>query len=173
MSNAIPVIRQDGEGERLWFAGGGVFTMKASTAETGGSFAMWEDHVVRGKTTPLHMHPNQDEAIYVLEGEILVHVDGEDHRVSERGLFVAPRGVPHAFLVTSETAHLLAVISPGDGEAFYRNVSEPATSPADASRPPDFPRLREEAERSEHIELLGPPPFDADQQVGTAAEANA
>jgi quercetin dioxygenase-like cupin family protein len=173
MSNAIPVIRQDGEGERLWFAGGGVFTMKATTAETGGSFAMWEDDVVRGKTTPLHMHPNQDEAIYVLEGEILVHVDGEDHRVGERGLFVAPRGVPHAFLVTSETAHLLAVISPGDGEAFYRNVSEPATSPADASRPPDFPRLREEAERSEHIELLGPPPFDADQQVGTAAEANA
>jgi quercetin dioxygenase-like cupin family protein len=173
MSDAMPVIRQDGEGEQLWFAGGGVFTMKATTAETGGSFAMWEDHVVRGKTTPLHTHPNLDEAIYVLEGEILVHVDGEEHRVGERGLFVAPRGLPHAFLVTSETAHLLAVITPGAGEAFYRSVSEPATSQADASRPPDFARLREAAERSEHIELLGPPPFDTDQQVGSAAGAKA
>lgn len=173
MNKAMTVIRQDGEGERLWFAGGGVFTMKATSAETGGSFAMWEDHVVRGKTTPLHMHPDQDEAIYMLEGEILVHVDGEEHRVGERGLFVAPRGVPHAFLVTSETAHMLAVITPGTGEAFYRSVSEPVTSNADASRPADFARLREAAEGSEHIELLGPPPFDMAQQAATAAEANA
>jgi quercetin dioxygenase-like cupin family protein len=173
MSNAIPVIRQADEGERFWFAGGGVFTMKATSAETGGSFAMWEDHVVRGKTTPLHVHPDLDEAIYMLEGEILVHVDGEEHRVGEGGLFVAPRGVPHAFLVTSETARLLAVMTPGAGESFYRSVSEPVTSEADAARPPDFARLREAAERSEHIELLGPPPFEADQQAAPAAEANA
>jgi quercetin dioxygenase-like cupin family protein len=172
MSNAIPVIRQDEEGERFWFAGGGVFTMKATSAETGGSFAMWEDQVVRGKTTPLHTHPELDEAIYVVEGEVLVHVDGEEHRVGERGLFVAPRGVPHAFLVTSETARLLAVMTPGAGEAFYRSVSEPANCEPDPSRPPDFARLREAADRSEHIELLGPPPFDPGQEaVPAAAEA--
>ncbi|MDX6672919.1 MAG: hypothetical protein QOH11_337 [Solirubrobacteraceae bacterium] len=169
MSNAIPLIRQDDEGERFWFAGGGVFTMKATSAETGGSFAMWEDEVVRGKTTPLHTHPELDEAIYVVEGEILVHVDGEEHRVGERGLFVAPRGVPHAFLVTSETARLLAVMTPGAGEAFYRSVSEPVGSATDASRPPDFARLREAAERSEHIELLGPPPFDMEKHAAPAA----
>jgi quercetin dioxygenase-like cupin family protein len=173
MSNVNPVIRQDGEGERFWFAGGGVFTMKATSAETGGSFAMWEDEVVRGKTTPLHTHPELDEAIYVVEGEVLVHVDGEEHRVGERGLFVAPRGVPHAFLVTSETARLLAVMTPGAGEAFYRSVSEPVDSATDASRPPDFARLREAAERSEHIELLGPPPFDMEQHAAPAAEATA
>jgi quercetin dioxygenase-like cupin family protein len=160
MSNPVAVIRQDGEGERLWFAGGGVFTMKATSAETGGSFSMWEDRMVRGKTTPLHMHPDMEEAIYVLEGEILVHVDGEEHHVGERGLFVAPRGVPHAFVVTSETARVLALISPGSGESFYRSVSEPATSMADASRPPDIARLRAGAEQSDSIELLGPPPFD-------------
>ena len=169
MSNAIPVIRQADEGERFWFAGGGVFTMKATSAETGGSFAMWEDHVVRGKTTPLHVHPELDEAIYIVEGETLVHVDGEEHRVGERGLFVAPRGVPHAFLVTSETARLLTVMTPGAGESFYRSVSEPASSGADASRPPDFARLREAADRSEHIDLLGPPPFDTDRQDAPAA----
>src|SRR5437899_3180286 len=152
MSNATAVIRQHDEGELRWFAGGGLFTIKATSAETGGSFMLFEDRVVRGKTTPLHVHPNMDEAIYVLEGEILGHVDGEEHRVGERGLFMAPRGVPHAFLVTSETAHLLVMITPGTAETFYRDASEPATSHADASRSPDFARLRDVAQQSDTIE---------------------
>src|SRR4051812_32742693 len=77
MSNAIPIIRQAEEGERMWFAGGGVFTWKATAAETGGAFLAFEDHLERGKTTPLHLHPDEDEALYVLDGELLVHVEGE------------------------------------------------------------------------------------------------
>lgn len=169
MSTAVPIIRQAGEGEQLWFAGGGVFTMKASAAETGGAFILLEDRMVRGKNTPLHLHPNEDEAIYVLEGELLVDVEGEQHRVGQGGLFVAPRGVPHAFMVTSETAHILSLQTPGTGEAFYRALTEPVRSAADASRPPDWARLREVAERSETIELLGPPPFAAAQQEAISA----
>jgi quercetin dioxygenase-like cupin family protein len=160
MSSAVPIIRQAGEGEQMWFAGGGVFTWKATAAETGGAFLLLEDRIARGKTTPLHLHPNEDEAIYVIEGEMLVHVEGEEHRVGPGGLFVAPRGVPHAFMVTSETAHVLALQTPGTGEAFYRDAGEPAGEETDASRA-DFARLREVAERSESIQLLGPPPFAA------------
>ena len=72
MTSAVPVIRQDGEGEQLWFAGGGLFTMKASSAETGGAFALFVDREVLGKPTPLHLHPDDDEVLYVLEGEIRV-----------------------------------------------------------------------------------------------------
>ena len=169
MSTAVPIIRQEGEGEQLWFAGGGVFTMKASAVETGGAFILLEDRMVRGKTTPLHLHPNEDEAIYVLEGELLVAVEGDQHRVGQGGLFVAPRGVPHAFMVTSETAHILALQTPGTGEAFYRALTDPVRSAADASRPPDWARLREVAERSESIELLGPPPFSAAEQEAIPA----
>ena len=124
MSNAIPIIRQAGEGEHLGFAGGGVFTVKASGAETGGAFLLMTHRSVGGKSTPLHTHP-EDEAIYVLEGELLVHMDGEEHRVGQGGFFVAPRGVPHAMLVTSETAHMLVLQTPGTGEAFYRDASDP------------------------------------------------
>ena len=160
MGNPRALIRNRGEGENLWFAGGGVFTMKASCAETDGAFMMFEDHVVRGKCTPMHRHPHEDELVYVLDGELLVHVDGHDHRVGKGGLFFAPRGVAHAFLVTSETAHLLCLQTPGSGEPFYRDVSEPSTSEADAARPPDLARLRAGAQRSDSIELLGPPPFE-------------
>jgi quercetin dioxygenase-like cupin family protein len=155
------VIRQHGEGEQLWFAGGGVFTMKATAAETDDAFVLWEDTMVQGKTTPLHLHPNEDEALYVLEGELLVHVDGEGHQVGSGGFFLAPRGVPHAFTVTSETARVLTLLTPGRAEAFYRDASEPVTSADDASRPPDFARLRAAAERSPSIEILGPPPSSA------------
>ncbi len=158
---AQALIRQDGEGDRFWFAGGGVWTMKASGAETDGAILFFEDDVVRGKTTPLHVHPYEDEGIYVLEGELLVHVDGEDHRVGERGFFFAPRGVAHAFLVTSETARLLAWQTPADGESFYRECSDPIGSEEDAARPSDFARLQSAAARSDRLEILGPPPFAA------------
>lgn len=80
--SATAIIRAEGEGEHLWFYGGGIFTIKATAAETGGSFFMFEDTMAQGKTTPLHLHPNEEEALYVIEGELLVHVGGENHRLS-------------------------------------------------------------------------------------------
>jgi quercetin dioxygenase-like cupin family protein len=171
MGTAQAVIRQDGDGEHLWFAGGGVFTIKASAADTNGAFTLLEDRVVRGKTTPMHLHPDMDETIYVLEGELLVDIDGEQHHVGQNGVFVALRGVPHAFLVTSETARLLGIMTPGSGESFYRDASDPVTSTADAARPPDLARLRNAAERSDSIQLVGPPPFTADQYEPAQAPA--
>jgi quercetin dioxygenase-like cupin family protein len=168
MTEPSPIIRADGEGERLWFYGGGVFTVKATAAETSGSLFMFEDTMAQGKTTPLHLHPEEEEAIYVLEGELLVHVDGTEHEVRAGGLFVAPRGVPHAFLVTSKIARVLAILSPGKAEAFYRGASEPATAETDASGPVDFDRLQQSAERNGGIEILGPPPFDP-SRIGSLA----
>lgn len=167
--SATPIIRQDGEGERMWFAGGGVFTWKATGQETGGAFLLLEDHMEKGKVTPLHLHPNQDEAIYLLDGEILVHVEGEEHRVGRGGLFFAPRGVPHAFMVVSETAHVLALAIPGDGESFYRTAGEPLESHVGDPQQPDWARLRKAAEASDSIEILGPAPFEAARREAAAA----
>jgi quercetin dioxygenase-like cupin family protein len=157
---AVPIIRDGGEGEQLVFAGGGLLTMKVTNAETAGSFMLFEDAMVRGKTTPLHQHEHEDELVYVLEGELLVNVEGREHSVKQGGLFFAPRGTPHALLVVSETARILCLQTPGSGEVFYRMVSDPSTSPDDAARPPDFARLKEGAQRSGRVSLLGPPPFN-------------
>jgi mannose-6-phosphate isomerase-like protein (cupin superfamily) len=159
MSAAVPIIRNEGEGERLWFYGGGLHTWKASAEETDGAFILFENLMTQGKTTPLHVHADEDEALYVLEGEILVHIDGSDHRVGPRGVAVAPRGVSHAFLVTSPTARVLTLQTPGSAESFYRGASEPASADIEATGPVDFGRVREAAERSGGMEVLGPPPF--------------
>ena len=165
MGTAVPIVRQEGEGERRWFAGGGLWTMKATAEETGGAFILFEDLMTKGKTTPLHTHPHEDETFIVLEGEIVVHVEGAEHRVGSGGVAVVPRGTRHAFLVTSETARVLALQTPGSGEAFYRDASEPSTGEADAERPPDLDRLRAAAERNpECIEIFGPPPFEATRE---------
>ena len=161
MSAAVSIVRADGEGEHLRFWGGGVLTMKATAEETGGAFLLFEDLMAQGKTTPLHVHSNEDEALYVLEGELLVHIDGQDHRIGPHGVAIAPRGVPHAFLVTSHTARVLTLQTPGSAEPFYRGASEPANADADPSGPVDFARVRESADRTGGMQVLGPPPFEA------------
>ncbi len=168
MTTGVPIIRQDGEGELMWFAGGGAFTWKATSEETGGAFLLMDDRMEQGKVTPNHRHPSHDEAIYVLEGELLVDVEGEQQPVGAGGFFFAPRGVAHAFMVTSETAHILSLQTPGTGESFYREAGETALTAEDAARPADWARLRAVAERSEFIELLGPAPFAAAQEAAAA-----
>src|ERR687894_1668674 len=169
MSTAGAIIRRDGEGERRWFAGGGVHVMKATAEETDGAFMLLENRMTRGKTTPLHTHPNLDETLIVLEGEILVYAEGREHRVGPRGVAVAPRGDSHAFMVTSDSALILFLQTPGSGEAFYRDASEPSTDETDVLRLPDLDRLRAAAERHpDIIEILGPPPFEAAKE-GAAA----
>jgi quercetin dioxygenase-like cupin family protein len=173
MSTAVSIVRAEGEGEHRRFWGGGLLTIKASAEETGGAFFLFEDLMAQGKTTPLHTHAHEDETLYVLEGEILVHLDGAEHRVGPHGVAIAPRGVPHAFLVTSPTARLLTLQTPGSAEAFYRGASEPATADADPAGPVDFARVREAAERSGGMQLLGPPPFAAPGAGTTVAPAAA
>jgi quercetin dioxygenase-like cupin family protein len=167
MSAAVSIVRNDGEGERLWFYGGGVHTWKASSEETGGALMVFENHLSQGKATPLHVHANEDEVLYVLEGEILVHINGKDHRVGPRGFAFAPRGAPHAFLVISPEARILCLETPGTAEAFYRGASEPAADDTAPSGAVDFARVRESAERSGGMQVLGPPPFEASQGATT------
>lgn len=73
--------------------------------------------------------------------------------------------------MTSETAQILALQTPGSGEAFYRDASEPSTNVADAQRPAEFDRLRAAAKRNPGcIEILGPPPFEAAKEVAARAQ---
>src|SRR5262245_48258078 len=107
------IVRPHGEGEQRWFYGGGVHTWKVLAEQTGGALSIFEDSLERGKVTPLHSHPDHDEVIFVIEGEILVHAGGEPRTVGAGGLVVNPRGVVHALTVTSERARILAITTPG------------------------------------------------------------
>jgi quercetin dioxygenase-like cupin family protein len=158
-STPVPFTRAESDGEKRWFYGGGVHTWKATSKDTGGAFLLFEMRMDQGKLTPLHTHPESDETMYVLEGEILMHMDGQEHHVGVGGLAVAPRGVPHAFLVVSESARLLCLHTPGCGEAFYWGASEPIVDGGPESGSVDFARVQASAQQNGGIEILGPPPF--------------
>lgn len=154
------IMREGGEGERRSFAGGGMHVWKARSEETGGAFHAFEDHLVRGKMTPLHVHPNADDTLYVLEGEILYHADGEQHRIGRGGFVTALRGTPHAFMVTSESARLFCVMTPGEGDRFYLDASEPLSDGVEADGSVDLARLKlAAAANPAAVQILGPPPF--------------
>jgi quercetin dioxygenase-like cupin family protein len=160
MTTPVPIIRAAGEGDRQAFAGGGLHTWKLLTEDTDGAFFVFEDVMVQGKVTPLHLHPEAAETVFLLEGEIVVHIDGTEHQVSAGGMTFVPKGTPHAFQVVSDTARLLTLQTPGIGQAFYRGASDPATS--DDADTVDLPRLQASAQQNQRgIEILGPPPFTA------------
>ena len=151
-----PIVKSAGEGERRWFIGGGTHVWKATAGDTHGAFFAFEDILEGGKTTPLHRHPDCDEISYVIEGEVLVHADGEERPAGPGSMIWTPRGTPHAFLVTSPSARLLFLQVPGSGDAFYQAASEPFEG---SSKKVDFGRLRQVAERTGSTVILGPPPF--------------
>lgn len=162
MSTAIPVVIEKDAGEAIWF-GGGLFTFKVTTEETGGAFMLIDDIALRGKATPLHSHPGHDETFYVIDGELLLHIEGKEHAAGPGAIAAIPRGVPHAFLVTSESAHFITFVTPGDAnaEAFFRQAGEPAPgrTPPPEGTPLPIERIVAAGKETGFMEMLGPPPF--------------
>jgi len=121
-----------------------------------------EEVARQGKMTPLHTHPGEEEAFYILDGQARIYIDGAERSPSGGGFLSVPHGVPHAYLVTSEVARLLILITPGSGtmEAFFREAAEPAAErvPPEAG-PLDIERIAAAAERTGAVDILGPPPF--------------
>jgi quercetin dioxygenase-like cupin family protein len=154
----VPIARHAGEGEALWFLGS-LVTIKASGEDTGGRLAVVEHLSPRGSGSPLHVHRNEDESFYVLEGELTLWVDGQTI-VAQAGSFVyGPRDVPHTFIVSSEEARFLLIAEPAGFDDFVRVVGEPAQQlviPPPATEPPDIAALSAIAAQY-GIEVLGPP----------------
>jgi quercetin dioxygenase-like cupin family protein len=161
MSSVAPIVLADRGGESLWFDGG-LLTFKVTGAHTAGALLLLEVLQPEGKTPPVHVHPEADETFYVLDGELLVHIDGTEHSARKGGVLVVPRATPHTFVVTSQTARILLAFTPASAvmEDFVRRASQPAADPTLTARPPDSERYQAAAERS-GLEVVGPSPFEA------------
>jgi len=77
-----------------------------------------------------HIHPRQDETIYVLEGEIEQCLETEK-RILKKGdaAFIGMGTVHGSFNVAAETARLIAVLSPSVTEAGYELVDVSGEAP--------------------------------------------
>jgi quercetin dioxygenase-like cupin family protein len=148
-------------GEALWF-NNDLLTLKATGAQTDGAYFLVEEVARRGKVTPLHVHPAEEETFYMLDGEAVIHLDGDERSLGVGAVVAVPPGLPHAYLVTSETARVLILITPGSAamERFFREAGEPATERVlPEAGPLDIERIAAAAGRTGAVEILGPPPF--------------
>jgi quercetin dioxygenase-like cupin family protein len=157
-----PIALGPGEGEHFSFFGG-LTTIKADGAGTGGRMMLTEQTAPRGSGSPLHVHHNEDEWFYILEGELTIWVAGQTI-VAPAGSFVfGPRDVPHTFIVSSEEARFLLVTQAAGFEGFIRTLGTPtrfAEIPPLPAAPPDMaPVLQAAADHG--LEILGPPGIPA------------
>ena len=109
-------------GERLTF-GEGTVVVRASADTTGGAFTVIEK-VPPLLDTPLHVHANEDEMFYVLEGEHIVQCGEDEFRLGPGDLVFLPRGVPHAQRrVVPGEGRFLVLASPLGLEGFFRELA--------------------------------------------------
>jgi mannose-6-phosphate isomerase-like protein (cupin superfamily) len=136
----------------------GRMTVKASGAETGDAFSQIEADDPRGDATPRHVHHNEDETFYVLEGEMTIVVGDERIDLGAGDFCFAPRGIPHATIVRSERARVLTTISPAGLEQLFIACGVPVTGdepPAGMVMPPMDEVVR--LFGSHGVDIIGPP----------------
>jgi quercetin dioxygenase-like cupin family protein len=141
----------------LWFIANRA-RIHLAGADTGGAFDLVEVEGRVGDMPPLHVHHDHDETFVVTEGRISLHLPGRSVELGAGESFFAPRSVPHAYRVESETARWFGIGNPPGFAEFVREASDPAQDdgfpPADYL--PDLERIGGAA-AGQGIELLGPP----------------
>lgn len=130
--------------------------------DTDGRLGVVEMTMPAGDEPPLHVHHEQDETFYVLEGSVTLFTAGGEPRVLRAGeCAVAPHGVPHAYRAGDDGARALVHSSPAGFEAFVEAMSVPAGAPVlptvDGPPTPEQVELLGTTAAAHGIAILGPP----------------
>lgn len=133
---AAPHVASATEAPRYAFFGCNAKIL-ASGEETAGTYALAEMVFPAGSGTPPHIHYNEDEAFYVLEGEVSIWC-GDESYVARAGDFAfLPRNVRHNYVNTgSGDARMLVLTNPAGFEQFVAEAGAPTESVEIPEMPP-------------------------------------
>jgi quercetin dioxygenase-like cupin family protein len=126
-------------GEARWW-GEGLAVIKATGADTGGRIAIIEITEPPGAEAPRHVHHNEDEGFWVLEGEVTVDVGGTTIVATAGDFAFGPRDVSHSYRVGPDGCRMLFIVTPAGFEDLVREMSVPAAHralPPSPQEPPD------------------------------------
>ena len=117
---AEPVFQRPGEGRASDNPLGVEIVFQVRGEQTGGTLTAFENLVASGEGPPLHTHANEDEAIYILDGEVRFKL-GDEIQTGAAGSYVfIPRGTPHAWQnVGGGPARMLFHFTPSGMERFF------------------------------------------------------
>src|SRR5690349_22625657 len=158
MSAAIAALMmRPGEGQTIWFLTNRM-TIKATAESTGGAFGLVESWIAPGFSPPLHVHHREDEAFWVLEGEVSMRCGDRTFRAAAGSFVFLPRDVPHTFVVEGDQpARMLTLLTPGGGEGVFIDGGRPAEHAGlPPATPPDIAALKA-VSLAYGAEIVGPP----------------
>ncbi|MGK6315026.1 cupin domain-containing protein [Neorhizobium sp. DT-125] len=102
---------------------GVVMKLLLSGRQTEGRFCLLENVSGGNTKTPIHVHAGDDEAVYVIEGELTAVIDGEAHRLAAGQSVFLKRGVPHQLMNTSgRPARYILIDTPPLFDAFLEEA---------------------------------------------------
>jgi len=108
---------------------GDTFYTKVSTVDTDGDLYVYESTRVKKGGPNLHMHPDQDEWWYIIEGEFKIKVGDQLFEVKAGDSVFGPKGVPHTFTKVGDegVGRMLTTFQPaGKMEACFEALSKGA-----------------------------------------------
>jgi quercetin dioxygenase-like cupin family protein len=106
---------------------GGLMTFLVTSAETDNRLMLLEVRTVPGAEPPPHLHYDQDEVFYILEGELEVYCMGQVRTARAGETVFLPRMHAHAFYFLSPL-RFLALAQPGGLDGYFEAMSNPATN---------------------------------------------
>ncbi|HEY0008512.1 MAG TPA: cupin domain-containing protein [Tepidisphaeraceae bacterium] len=135
MSTLKPVVARRSDAKPIWLFRDYLIPL-ITPQHTGGHFAMAISRLHPGDGPPPHIHGNEDEAFYVLEGEVTFLVRDKLVRARAGSFVWGPRNVLHNFKCTSPApAKMVLMVSPTAFMDFASSMAEPAE---DFDKPPEL-----------------------------------
>ena len=128
-------LRREARGSEMWF--------KATAASTQGRFSLMERSLPPGgRVPPAHSHVGNDEAYFVLDGNVEFRV-GADVFEGSTGTFVlVPAGEPHTFGNTSDVPARLLVFHAPALDRYFEDLEQLWSSPEPPARETELALMR-------------------------------
>ncbi len=124
--------------------------IKISGQDTNGQLTVFEYTGNEKGGPPLHIHPNQDEIFFILEGDYLFQVGSDTHRLQAGDTIFLPRNVPHTFAQTSAKGKMTFLFQPsGKMEDYFRAIA--------ALKQPPTPEQGAKIFADHDMQVVGPP----------------
>jgi len=118
-----PLVLKTGEG-RSYSWNEYLFTVKAGDAETERGVSFMEFFTRKGDEPPVHVHEEEDEIFYVLDGDLTIRCGDESFQVAPNGFVFLPRNIPHGFTIHSDglVRMLVVTVSAESTENFGERI---------------------------------------------------
>lgn len=159
MTGYFPTFDSAPEREPFWFLGGQARILLPGAA-TDNALSLMEFSDPAGHAPPHHVHDNEEELWFVLDGEVTFFVGDRRHDLVPGQVAYGPRGVPHSYLVRSPGGARLAVaFSPACIEEYFKANGTPVAEVGDLPAAFDLATVVASAQAF-GLRVTGPPPVE-------------